>query len=58
MPLDIYTKIKRAEYRELVQRVNALEAENAELKANINGLITKLEKTAETKTETKKGGNK
>lgn len=58
MPTDIYTKVKHTDYLKLIERNKALEAEVAELRAKVKKLTAKPEKTAETKTETKKGGNK
>lgn len=57
----IYTKIPRKEYIELIQRKNALEAENTSLRSEIAALAavkaTETEKTA-TKTNTAKAKTK
>ena len=62
---EVYTKVPHTEYLETINRVKALEKENAILKANFKKITAKTEVKAEVKPEavtevkaTKKGGNK
>lgn len=52
---EIYTQVKHTDYLKLINRCEALENENAKLKAELKRATAKK---AEEKTETKKGGNK
>ena len=58
---EIYTKVKHSEYLKLIERCEALEKENAKLKAELKKsavkVITKVEVKTDEKVETKKGGN-
>lgn len=57
---DVFTKVKHTDYLKLIKHCEALETENAQLRAELKKATVKAEKTEknETKIETKKGGNK